>query len=269
MKEKNSIKKLLSDKTLKRLAVNTSMKQLERQIRKGDVESIEELVNFLLEVQGKKAADNIDTDAKADKIFDMSKERKKYTIPVFHLPRRFVAAATAGVMLFTTNTIVKAVTEKDIFTLAVDISKSGFSIDLSETIELPTSEDDPYGIKGECQKYGYTPDVPFYLPEGFELKHMDSSYIESEKCNYNSFTFKKGKGSIFFSYDYFANKIGSRTIPSDDFNLNEIEVNGTKAILSQEDGQYVVNYQKDKIIYVIFIQHVDYSECDKIIESIK
>ena len=63
--------------------------------------------------------------------------------------------------------------------------------------------------------------------------------------------------------------MGSISIPCNEFNLSETTVNGTKAILSQEDNQYVVNYTKGNIIYVIFIQDVDYDECDKIIESIK
>jgi hypothetical protein len=68
---------------------------------------------------------------------------------------------------------------------------------------------------------------------------------------------------------YYYDKIKPMDVPCNEFNLSEIEVNGAKAVLSQEDGQYVVNYIKDKILYTIFIQRVDYSECEKIIKSIK
>lgn len=268
MDENELLKKFLSDNEFEKLAVEKNLKELEKLVKKGDVEKIDEIVDFLLEVQGGCDIDDIDVNEKADEII-RSYNSKKVKKCRKRIPKRFVAVVASFMTLFATNGIVKATTNESLLSLAVDIKESGFSIDFSETIELPTSEDDPYGIKGECQKYGYTPDVPFYLPEGFELKHMSDSYVESEECTYNCFTFKKGKGSICFSYDYFANKIGSRTIPSDEYNLSEIEVNGTKAILSQEDDQYVVNYQKNNIIYVIFIQHVDYSECDKIIESIK
>ena len=261
------LKKFLSDNEFEKLAVEKNLKELEKLVKKGDVEKIDEIVDFLLEVQGGCDIDDIDVNEKADEII-RSYNSKKVKKCRKRIPKRFVAFVASFMTLFATNGIVKATTNESLLSLAVNIKESGFSIDFSETIELPTSEDDPYGIRGECQKYGYTPDVPFYLPEGFELKHIDKSNDVSDNIT-NTFTFKKGTGSICFAYNYYINEMGSITVPSDEFNLSEIEVNGTKAILSQEDGQYVVNYQKDKIIYVIFIQHVDYSECDKIIESIR
>ncbi|MBE6842005.1 MAG: DUF4367 domain-containing protein [Ruminococcus sp.] len=267
MDENELLKKFLSDNEFEKLAVEKSLKELEKLVKKGDVEKIDEIVDFLLEVQGGCDIDDIDVNEKADEII-RSYNSKKVKKCRKRIPKRFVTVVASFMTLFATNGIVKATTNESLLSLAVDIKESGFSIDFSETIELPTSEDDPYGIKGECQKYGYTPDVPFYLPEGFELKLVDNSNVDPNLF-YNGFTFKKGKGSIYFGYNYYIDEMGSVTVPSDEFNLSEIKVNGTTAILSQEDGQYVVNYQKDKIIYVIFIQHVDYSECDKIIQSIK
>ena len=267
MDENELLKKFLSDNEFEKLAVEKNLKELEKLVKKGDVEKIDEIVDFLLEVQGGCDIDDIDVNEKADEII-RSYNSKKVKKCRKRIPKRFVAVVASFMVLFTTNGIVKATTNESLLSLVVDIKEGGFSIDFSKTIELPTSEDDPYGIRGECQKYGYTPDVPFYLPEGFELKHIDKSNDVSDNIT-NTFTFKKGTGSICFAYNYYINEMGSITVPSDEFNLSEIEVNGTKAILSQEDGQYVVNYQKDKIIYVIFIQHVDYSECDKIIESIR
>ena len=267
MDENELLKKFLSDNEFEKLAIEKNLKELEKLVKKGDVEKIDEIVDFLLEVQGGCDIDDIDVNEKADEII-RSYNSKKVKKCRKRIPKRFVAVAASFMTLFATNGIVKATTNESLLSLAVNIKESGFSIDFSETIELPTSEDDPYGIRGECQKYGYTPDVPFYLPEGFELKHMSDSNVDPN-IFYNSFTFKKGKGSICFAYNYYIDEMGSVTVPSDEFNLSEIKVNGTTAILSQEDGQYVVNYQKDKIIYVIFIQHVDYYECDKIIESIK
>ncbi|MBP1565060.1 MAG: DUF4367 domain-containing protein [Oscillospiraceae bacterium] len=267
MDENELLKKFLSDNEFEKLAVEKNLKELEKLVKKGDVEKIDEIVDFLLEVQGGCDIDDIDVNEKADEII-RSYNSEKVKKCRKRIPKKFVAVAASFMTLFATNGIVKATTNESLLSLVVDIKESGFSIDFSETIELPTSEDDPYGIRGECQKYGYTPDVPFYLPEGFELKLVDNSNKNPNKI-YNSFTFKKGKCSICFAYNYYLNEMGSVTVPSDEYNLSEIEVNGTKAILSQEDDQYVINYQKDKIIYVIFIHHVDYSECDKIIESIK
>jgi len=67
----------------------------------------------------------------------------------------------------------------------------------------------------------------------------------------------------------FTGEIGKMGIPSDNFNISETKVNGHIAIISKEDNQFTITYQADNIVTCIFTQDVDYSECDKIIASIK
>lgn len=216
-------------------------------------------------------SDKADTDKTFEKMIDKIKvENKKKKFAILKKVATIVLSVIA--VLLAIDSILRDITknESNIMTLAIEIAEEYFPVNFKKTIEIPVSEDDPYGIKTQCQQNGYTPDIPFYLPKGFELKNIDNKKIDSN-CFSNSFTFEKNKSYIFFSYHYYIdeNDMGSISIPCNEFNLSETTVNGTKAILSQEDNQYVVNYTKDNIIYVIFIQDVDYDECDNIIESIK
>lgn len=268
MNKKEFLRKLLYDKKFEEKAVEANLKELKKQVRKGDVEKIEEIVDFLLDIKGLDKSDEPDMEKVINNFHTREKKDSIHVHTNSSIKKRVAAAVVPVMVLLATNGIVQAATNENLFTLAVNIKEGGFSLDTGNTIELPVSEDDPYGIKGVCQTYGYTPDTPFYLPEGFMLKHMGDSTNDPD-CIYNSFTFKKGKASIHFSYMYYYDKIKPMDVPCNEFNLSEIEVNGAKAVLSQEDGQYVVNYQKGKILYTVFIQHVDYSECEKIIKSIE
>lgn len=266
MNKKEFLRKLLYDKKFEEKAVEANLKELKKQVRKGDVEKIEEIVDFLLDIKGLDKSDEPDMEKVINNISTTEKKHSPYINS--SIKKRVAAAVVPVMVLLATNGIVQAATNENLLTLAVNIKEGSFSLGVDDTIELSVSENDPYGIKEICQTYGYTPDTPFYLPEGFMLKHMGDSTNDPD-CIYNSFTFKKGKASIYFSYMYYYDKIKPMDVPCNEFNLSEIEVNGTKAVLSQEDGQYVVNYIKDKILYTIFIQRVDYSECEKIIKSIK
>lgn len=213
-------------------------------------------------------SDKADTDKTFEKMIDRIRvENKKKKFAILKKVATIVLSVIA--VLLAIDSILRDITknESNIMTLAIEIAEEYFPVNFKKTIEIPVSEDDPYGIKTQCKQNGYIPDIPFYLPKGFELKEMS----HSNDCNEvdNRFTFMKGKSSIYFSYNYYPNEMGTISVPCNEFNLSEITVNGTKAILSQEDNQYVVNYTKGNIIYVIFIQDVDYDECDKIIESIK
>jgi len=266
MNKKEFLRKLLYDKKFEEKAVEANLKELKKQVRKGDVEKIEEIVDFLLDIKGLDKSDEPDMEKVINNISTTEKKHSPYINS--SIKKRVAAAVVPVMVLLATNGIVQAATNENLFTLAVNIKEGSFSLGVDDTIELSVSENDPYGIKEICRTYGYTPDIPFYLPEGFMLKHMGDS-TDDPDCIYNSFTFKKGKASIHFSYMYYYDKIKPMDVPCNEFNLSEIEVNGAKAVLSQEDGQYVVNYIKDKILYTIFIQRVDYSECEKIIKSIK
>ena len=62
----------------------------------------------------------------------------------------------------------------NMFTAAYQIVKGGMTInmDKEDSVELPTTDDDPYGMKAKCAEYEMYPLTPTYIPEGFELVNI-------------------------------------------------------------------------------------------------
>lgn len=78
--------------------------------------------------------------------------------------------------------------------------------------------------------------------------------------------YENGEQFITFTFDtYLGGMVG---IPSDKYNIYEIEVNGNKAIVSKEDSQMILIFLSGDNVFNMFTQDVDYSECEKIINSI-
>ncbi len=100
------------------------------------------------------------------------------------------------------------------------------------------------------------------------LKEVDAN-INENFANSVCFIFRNGKQSFNIEYTRFLNKVGQIVIPSDQRNISEITINDSPAIVSKEDGQYTLTYQKGKTNLLFFSDGLPYSECEKIIASIR
>lgn len=186
--------------------------------------------------------------------------------------KKFIPAAVLAAAIAAMNCISVLAWDMNIVSAVIEFTKGGFSVGFGksdrEVIELPTSEDDPYGIIAECAKYEIYPETPHYLPEGFELTSI-SNNVNKEYANIISFTFENSDMSISLDYKRYWNGVTNTLIPSDEYNISEIEINGSATIVSKEDNQFTAHYVKDDTAYVIFTRNVSYDECDKIVSSIK
>ncbi len=200
----------------------------------------------------------------------------KISKPAISVRRRVrvaVAAAGAAAVLVGANLYTVTAYNTNVFSALVKIADGSFALNPqpTETVDLPTASDDPYGIKAECAKYGIT-DVlaPTYLPEGFVLEDVNHLYTEGY-INKISFTyFDADRNVIKIIYDQWANETLYGSTPCDEFNLTETEIDGNPAIISKEDGQYVLVFRNDTNLETKFwMEGVDYEECDKIIASLE
>ena len=182
--------------------------------------------------------------------------------------RAAMAAGIAAAFVFTANCISVAALDMNIFKAIVHYSGGGFSVDFSRTDSAVN--DDPYGIRAECEKYGISPEVPHYLPEGFTLSEVDYEDL-GEELDTLEFFYYNGDMDIVVAYDIFTdpshmNRVG---FPSDKFNIEEIQINGKPTIKSKEDNQCTLVYAQGNILMSIFTVDVPYPECDRIIASIR
>ena len=202
-------------------------------------------------------------------------EKVTSTRPI-RMKRRLRYSAIAGAvatMLLTANLYTVLAYQQDLLTVIVERTQNSFSVKYPEMekIELPTTPDDPYGIKAECAKY-ILADVlaPAYLPEGFELRNCEHDVTEGY-CSSVWFAFYRNRREVIkITYKYFENQSTSSSFPCDDFNLSEIEIHGNPAIVSKEDEQCTLTFRTDaNLEIIVYTNHLDYQESDKVIASLK
>lgn len=184
--------------------------------------------------------------------------------------KSLIVAIAVAALIAVANTITVRATNQDIVSFIINYAQNGFSvtpIEEESVIELPTTPEDPYGIKGECARYGLEVEAPTYLPEGFYLWDVEEHENSIKKDIV--FLFQNGKVHLQFRYTKLYKLDAKGLIPSDKFNLKEIEVNGKLAITSKEDGQYNLIYYDKDLEYFWCSDCLNYAECDKVTQSIQ
>lgn len=239
--------------------------QLDLELKKlhPDYDLVDELTKAILEAKGQ-AVKEIDVKPEIQTI-------RRKNIRRMRFPKWAMTVSVACVVLIGANAVSVSAWDMNIFSAIVEFSKSGMSIDFgkNEVINLPMSEDDVYGIKAKCAEYGLEPLTPHYLPEGFELVDFETS-INEESADV-MFFYKKGKEQLNIIYQqyYSTGDISPVGMPTDTYNLQEVEINGQTAFILKEDKQFTATFLNDEIVYVITSNELDYDECQKVMESMK
>ncbi|MBR5180437.1 MAG: DUF4367 domain-containing protein [Lachnospiraceae bacterium] len=185
---------------------------------------------------------------------------------------KYLSVAAAVLIVFWgLNTASMKVFGQNMFSAAYQLTKGGITIstdDPSNSDELTVSPSDPYGMKAKCAEYGFFPDTPSYIPDGFELYNL----IEGTEDNLDVIIFMfRNENMIlnFYFTNYRTNKETSPiSLPSDTYNVEEEIINGNTFYILKEDNQFTAIFTKNGIKCRIFTENVDYDECISIIKSI-
>ena len=189
--------------------------------------------------------------------------------------KRFVrilsVAAAALIVVLGLNTASMKVFGQNVFSAAYQLTKGGITIstdDPSNSDELTVSPSDPYGMKAKCAEYGFFPNTPSYIPEGFKLYNLTEE--TEDNADVIIFMFRNENMILnFYFTNYRTNKETSPiSLPSDTYNVEEEIINGNTFYILKEDNQFTAIFTKDGIKCRIFTENVDYDECISIIKSI-
>jgi len=116
-------------------------------------------------------------------------------------------------------------------------------------------------IKGKCNEYGITTLIPTYLPENYTVTELD--YIDNDL----NIRLKKDDVKINIYYEFYSVQ-GTFGVPSDEGNVHEAMLNGHPFLISTEDNQYRAVSITEKFRFVFTSHNLDYSEAEKIINSL-
>ena len=280
----NQIEKLVNDPLTAETEEITALlnEELSKPVHERDYERINELTEAYTALIG--IEDEIA--ARSASGIEALETKVQMNKPHIHVTRRFKVMLTAGIavaVLLAANTISVAAYQKNIFSVIVEYWQTSFSIKRQEKVpytgryadevkrvdDLPATPDDPYGIRAECAKHGLDVLAPTFLPEGFELYDYDygeSRVIDSKNM---SFWFYRNESQVVqIIYSWIPESLPGGGIPSDQFNLREIEVNGNPAIISEEDNQYTIIFY-DGNLETIITTDSSYENGDKIVASLK
>ncbi len=268
--DKELIEMLLNDKDFRKDAVEDIRRMMDEEMAKSphkrDYQKIAQLSHEYCELMG--MTDEVEQTS-ATGIQEVLRKSRKLKIQPSKRTTRIFSILLVAAVLAVANTITVFAVNENIVSFIVNRAENGFSVTpVPETvIELPTSEDDPYGIRAECAKYGLDVEVPTYLPEGFVLVDVDE-HESIVKKDVNFYFVKEGT-HLMLKYTELYTPNAKSNIPSDHFNLEEIEVNGKSAVTSKEDRQYNLIYYDGNMEYFMTSDYLDYQECDKIVASIR
>lgn len=176
--------------------------------------------------------------------------------------------ATCCVLLIGINAVTFSTMGMNMFKAIYHISKGGITVDIerSNEIILPTTKDDPYGIKAKCAEYDINLQAPTFIPEGFYL--YDINYEENDTFKRVDFFYKNVTAKINFTFTNFKGDVPPIGLPTDTYELNKETINDQIIYTLKEDNQFYGIFIKENIQYLIFTEYIDYDSCYKIVNSL-
>ena len=250
--DKEKLERLLSDVDMEILfdLKKDLAKEKNKPVEERDEKLISELEDMIC-----KTEEEIISESKKRSLEAVMKMLDEYKEPKHpKIYKRLYIVAACFLVVLGLNTASLKVFGQNMFSAAYHLTKGGITIS-SEKYDnndgSSVSESDPYGMKSKCAEYGFFPDTPSYIPEGFVL---DQIY---EECNDES-------DIVIFYY----NEIPPIGIPTDTYNVTEEQINGHTTYILKEDKQFTAVFIDKKIEYSIFAENLDYNECQKILENV-
>lgn len=272
--DKNELqKRLLEDKHINAYLNELKSeldKEMQKTFKKRDFDKIDELTQSIRELTESELSIHKRNVNGIAAIKEKAENNDRRSVSV-----RFKRLAAALCVCFATvvglNIISFRAWGMNFFSAIIELRKGSISIDFGkqqhDVIELPASQDDPFGIKAKCNEYGIQPEIPMYLPDNFELINIDTQQLDI-LLNI-TFYFKNGNEKLNISYINYkdTDQIPPLNIPSDAYNVSEKEVNDHTIYILKEDNQFTATYIQEDMVYGIYADGLDYDECQKVIES--
>lgn len=247
-----------------------------------DLEKMRELIETISYIKGDDSVEHFSK--QKEQINQRVKDER--TIWITRRKKRLAAAAACAVVLFGLNQASLNAYGENVFSRVYHFTKGGISIMvgenntveptkvttesptyLEEVIELPTTPDDPYGIRAVCAENGLYPMTPKYIPDGFKLVRM---VVDDDQASTDIvFRYKKEKEMINLYYTYHkTDNQYSFGVPTESDSIQELTINNQVFTVIKESKQLKAFCINDNLLCNICTYDIDDSESYKILYSI-
>ena len=183
-----------------------------------------------------------------------------------------VAASVAGALLIG-NAASRMALGDSLLSAGAKLIHGGIDISFSDSgdvsEEVQPDQENAFGIREACESVGFSPLIPQYFPEGYE---MVDSFVGDEDPDTQDviFWFEAGDDKhitlhyTHYSNDRIENQIG---LPTADYELTETEINGITVFQVREDDFYDAAFRYDDTVYVLNLTNTDPEICDRMLYS--
>lgn len=256
-----------SDEELKKELQRKLFEEMDKPICEQNFEYIDELTKTLDMITGEDRITSERTAHGIQMLYNKIKMiRRKKRIKV---AQRFAVCVCA--VLVVSNIWTFSAFGINAFSAVFQVLNGGITIDFSKQESSMLETDNPYAeeMRQICNENNIEAIIPSYLPSGFQP-------TENYGINYDA----KNGTSVFF---YFKNKDSKLNIQitqyddntdppplgiaTDHYNLTEQILNGTTVYISKEEKQYTSAFMIDNTQYLLAADGLDYSECQRVLES--
>lgn len=240
--------------------------ELNKPYSERDYDLINEITQYIIQLDEKDV--DVDIEHNINKIIERHSTKKRKYSKFLRIP---VTASIIFVILFSANIVSISAFNIDLFNEIVefggDIVKFDFNKKETDIIELKTSIDDPYGIKGELEKLGMSSMAPTYIPEGFELENLETDGIDDNDYNNLLLHYKKDKYVLNIDITEYKDSISSNIgVISETGNLQQVRIKDIDVFIVSEDGKYRTIFPEGLVVYGVST-NLDYEDLIKILES--
>ena len=219
-------------------------KESDKPKKERDVNKIIGLSMLLLESKG-----DFQKPPDVNLLYKISKERQaKKRKKIFKSCAITVCVSCA--LLLPLNFTLEKIYGKGVFMIVTDFIKNAQFIEPNRIIELPTTAEDPLGLRAECEKYGISILLPTYIPEGFNLIH--NAYKETDGTKLVDFHYIENKQKININITEYDEKFPDKFfLRSSDENCEEVIIHNRITAIITDKNVYRATFKNDCAMYMI------------------
>ena len=269
MNKKELINEILNDNSIeysKEELEHILENELNKPYSERDYDLINEITQYIFFLDDKEV--EIDIEGNIIKIINEQSIKKRNYRKFLRIP---VAACIIFAILFSANRVSISAFNIDLFSGIIEFGEEIIKFDFNkkedEKINLKTSIEDPYGIKGELEKLDIKSRVPSYIPEGFELVDLERHSLEDGRYKYLTLLYARDKGHISFDITEYKERIPENlAMPIEDANVERIEIDDIDIFIVTEDELYRSIFAEGLVVYGVST-NLDYDILVQILES--
>lgn len=182
-----------------------------------------------------------------------------------------LAASLAGALCIA-NFATRIALGTGIFTAGAQLFRGGIQLTMSDSEPIPAEEmpvqNDQRGMRSFCEKYGFSPLVPQYLPDDYEPT-AEPRYDENEQEQDVYFWYGKDDEHLMIQFTHYTVDDPYTTfgIPTQEYSMTDRQIGCTTIHEVEEPDYYAAAFLSGGISYFVSGSNIRQEVCEQIVDS--